>query len=81
MSVDPVHGAMDIFYEFLLRKIIPWISKITRISEFCKNTPELFHNNILVPVILHLGPYLAFYNYHWVILLINLLILITYLIY
>jgi hypothetical protein len=46
-----------------------------------KNTPKLFHNYILVPLILHLGPCLTFYNYNQVIFLINLLILITYLIY
>jgi hypothetical protein len=48
---------------------------------FCKNTPKLFINYILVYVILHLGPCLTFYNYNYVIFLINLLILITYLIY
>jgi hypothetical protein len=48
---------------------------------FYKNTPKLFLNYILVTAILHLGPYLTFYNYNWVIFLINLLILITNLIY
>jgi hypothetical protein len=33
-------------------------------SYLYKNTPELFQNYILVPVILHLGPCLAFYNYN-----------------
>jgi hypothetical protein len=32
--VDPVHGAVDIFYGFFSRKIIPKIPKITGISEF-----------------------------------------------
>jgi hypothetical protein len=36
---------------------------------------------MLVPLILYLGPYLGFYNYNYMIFLINLLILITYLIY
>jgi hypothetical protein len=31
---------------------------------FCKNTPELFQNYILFPIILHLGPYTTFYNYN-----------------
>jgi hypothetical protein len=31
---------------------------------FCKNTPELFQNYILVHVILHLDPYLTFNNYN-----------------
>jgi hypothetical protein len=38
--------------------------KITGTLEFYKNTPELFHNYILIPAILHLGPYLTFYNYN-----------------
>jgi hypothetical protein len=38
--------------------------KIAGTSKFCKNTLELFQNYILVPVILHLGPYLSFYNYN-----------------
>jgi hypothetical protein len=32
--------------------------------EFYKSTSELFWNYILVPVILHLGPCLTFYNYN-----------------
>jgi hypothetical protein len=46
---------------------------------FCKNTPELFLNYILVPAILYLCPYLTFYNYDYVHFFINLLILIIYL--
>jgi hypothetical protein len=38
--------------------------KIAGTLEFYKNTPELFHNYILVPIILHLGPCLTFYNYN-----------------
>jgi hypothetical protein len=38
--------------------------KIDGTSELCKNTSELFHNYILVPIILHLGPCLTFYNYN-----------------
>jgi hypothetical protein len=45
--------------------------------EFCKNTPEIFLNYILVPAILYLGPCLTFYNYNSVLFLINLLILFT----
>jgi hypothetical protein len=60
----PVHGAMDIFYGIVCRKINLKIQKITGTSEFYKNTPELFQNYILVPVILHLGPFLTFYNYN-----------------
>jgi hypothetical protein len=32
--------------------------------EFYKNTLVLFHNYILAPVILHLGPQSTFYNYN-----------------
>jgi hypothetical protein len=53
----------------------------SRCLKFCKNTPELFRNYILVPIILHLHLYLTFYNYNYVLSLINLLILIIYLIY
>jgi hypothetical protein len=35
--------------------------------KFCKNTPELFQNYILVPENLHLGPCLTFYIYNYVI--------------
>jgi hypothetical protein len=62
--VDPVHSAVDMFYGFFLRKIIPQIPKIVGTSDICKRTPELFHNYILVPVILHLGSCLTFYNYN-----------------
>jgi hypothetical protein len=55
---------MDIFYGIVFRKINLEIRKITRTFEFYKNTPELFENYILVHVILHLGPYLTFYNYN-----------------
>jgi hypothetical protein len=39
--------------------------------KFCKNTSEFFYNYILVPVILHIGPYLTFYNYNYVLFFIN----------
>jgi hypothetical protein len=42
MPVDPVHGAMDIFYGIVFRKINPKIRKIAGTSKFYKNTPELF---------------------------------------
>jgi hypothetical protein len=51
------------------------------VAVFLQKHPQTFLNYILVHAILHLGPYLTFYNYNLVILLINLLILITYLIY
>jgi hypothetical protein len=38
--------------------------KIVGTLEFCKNTLELFQNYILVPIILHLGQCLTFYNYN-----------------
>jgi hypothetical protein len=38
--------------------------EIHRTLEFYRNTPELFQNYVLVPIILHLGPYLSFYNYN-----------------
>jgi hypothetical protein len=46
-----------------------------------KNTTKLCQNYVLVPVILHIGPCLSFYNYDYVLFLINLLTLITHLIY
>jgi hypothetical protein len=49
---------------FFFRKIIQIIQKIVDAQQFCKNTPKLFQNYILVPVILHLGPCLTFYNYN-----------------
>jgi hypothetical protein len=33
------------------------------VPEFYKNNLKLFQNYIFVPVILHLGPYIIFYNY------------------
>jgi hypothetical protein len=81
VPVNPVHGVVGIFYGFFLRKIIKLILKIVGTLEFCKGTLNFFIIIFLVPVILHLGPCLTFYNYNLVIFLINLLILITYLIY
>jgi hypothetical protein len=40
------------------------IMESSRRLEFRKNTPDLFRNYILVPIILYLGPYLTFYNYN-----------------
>jgi hypothetical protein len=54
--VDPVYGPVNLFHEFFNRKIILKILKIPRPSYFYKNTPILFENYILVPIILHLGP-------------------------
>jgi hypothetical protein len=55
-------------------------SRKSQDTVFLEKTPELFQNYILVPVILRFGPCLTFYNYNFVLFLINLLILITYLI-
>jgi hypothetical protein len=55
---------MDLYHRIFLRKIIPKILKIPTPQKFYNNTPELFLNYILVPVILHLGLYLTFYNYN-----------------
>jgi hypothetical protein len=70
-SVDPRAGAggpgprcCGHILRIFLKEIIPEILKITGISEFCKNNRELFHNYILVPIVLHLGPSLTFYNYN-----------------
>jgi hypothetical protein len=71
--VDPVHRSVDIFYRFSNREIIPEILEIAGALNFFKKTPKLFQNFILVPVILHLGPQLTFYNYDWVTALINLI--------
>jgi hypothetical protein len=64
---------MDQFHVILFRKIIQIILKITGALEFYKKHIELFQNYILVPVILHLGPCITFYNYDWVPALINLI--------
>jgi hypothetical protein len=54
--MDPVHAVVNIFHEFFFSKIILKIPKIPRPTYFYKNTPVLFQNYILVPVILHLDP-------------------------
>jgi hypothetical protein len=40
--MDAVHGVVDIFYGFFLRKIIPSIPKIAGTSEFCKTPLNFF---------------------------------------
>jgi hypothetical protein len=62
--VDSVHETVDLFHGFFNRKIIRLFQKIAGIWYFYKNTPELFQNYILVPIVLHLGPWLTFYNYN-----------------
>jgi hypothetical protein len=62
--VDSVHETMDLFHGFFNRKIIWLFQKIAGTWYFYKNTPELFQNYILVPIVLHLGPWLTFYNYN-----------------
>jgi hypothetical protein len=62
--VDLVHETVDLFHGVFNRKIIWLFQKIVGTWYFYKNTPELFHNYILVPIILHLGPYLTLYNYN-----------------
>jgi hypothetical protein len=62
--VDLVHVAVDLVHRVSFRKIIQKFLKIAGASYFCKNTPELFQNSILVLVILHLGPRATFYIYN-----------------
>jgi c-di-GMP-related signal transduction protein len=62
--MDPIHAVVDLFQGFFFSKIIPKILENPRTSYFCKNTLELFQNYILLTAILHLGPYLIFYNYN-----------------
>jgi hypothetical protein len=62
-AVDSVHRAVDSVYTFFFMKIILLFPKIARALEFCKESPELFQNYVLAPVIFYLGPYLCFYNY------------------
>jgi hypothetical protein len=62
--MDSVHETVDLFHGFFNRKIIWLFQKIADTWYFYKNTPELFHNYILVSVILQLGPCLTFYNYN-----------------
>jgi hypothetical protein len=62
--VDPVHEIMDLFPRLFFRKIIRKIWKIAGAMEILQNRLELLRNYIFVPVILHIGPYLTFYNYN-----------------
>jgi hypothetical protein len=62
--MDSVYWHVDPVYAFSNRKLIQLIWKFARARLFYKNTLELFENYILVPVILHLGPYLTLYNYN-----------------
>jgi hypothetical protein len=54
--VDPAHQSMDLYHGIFLRKIILKILEIPILQKFHKNTPKLFLNYVLVPVILHLDP-------------------------
>jgi hypothetical protein len=63
-TVDLVHRTVNLFHRFSSRKINQNFLKITGARYFYKNTPELFQNSILVPIILHLAPYSTFYNYN-----------------
>jgi hypothetical protein len=56
----PVSPTVNLFYMFFFSKIILKILENPRMPYFHKNTPELFQNSILVPIILHLGPCLTF---------------------
>jgi hypothetical protein len=49
--VDLVHVAVDLVHRVSFRKIVHKFLKIAGPPYFCKNTPELFQNYILVPVI------------------------------
>jgi hypothetical protein len=78
--MDSVHHAVNRFHVISNRKII-WINlENNRTLEFCKNIPKLFWNYVLVPVILHLGPYLSFFitirSFPYLILFILITILI-----
>jgi hypothetical protein len=52
------------YMQFLIGKSKSFSSRISWRLEFCKNTPKLFCNLDLVPVIFHIGPYLTFYYYN-----------------
>jgi hypothetical protein len=78
-QTDGVVGFIILHWDCI--KIIHLIPKIAWPWKFYKNNPKLFRNYILVPIISHIGPCLTFYNYIYVLFLINMLILITYLIY
>jgi hypothetical protein len=58
--MDLVYGPVNLFHGVFFWKII---LEIPKPLYFFKNTPELFQNYILVPIILHIGPCLTFYNY------------------
>jgi hypothetical protein len=63
-TVDSVHESVDIFHDFSNSKINLKIWKFTESQVFYKNHLELFQNYVLVPIILHIGPYLTFYIYN-----------------
>jgi hypothetical protein len=67
-SVDPwirgpASSPVNLFYIFFFSKINPKILENPRPSNFYKNTPRLFWNYVLVPLILHLGLWSTFCNY------------------
>jgi hypothetical protein len=62
--MDPVLAAVNLFHRFFCSKIILEILENPITPYFCKNTPKLFHNYILVPVILYVGPCLTSYSYN-----------------
>jgi hypothetical protein len=45
---------------FFNRTIIHKFQKITGTLDFGKNNPDLFQNDVLVPIILHIGPCVKF---------------------
>jgi hypothetical protein len=63
-TVNRVHVTVNLFHGFSNRKINKKYPKIIGARYFYKNTPELCLKYILVHIILHLGPYLTFYNYN-----------------
>jgi hypothetical protein len=62
--MEQVHSAKDLCHPFSFRKIIPKPVKISQSLKFYNNNNKLFQNYILAAsIILHLGPYITFYNY------------------
>jgi hypothetical protein len=61
--MDPAHEFVDIFHAFFFRKNNLIIIENPPALVILQNTPKLFQNYILVHIILHLDPYLTFYNY------------------
>jgi hypothetical protein len=60
--MDPVHRRYGPIPRVFSRKVILKILKLAVTLDFYKKNPQLFGDYILVPIIVHIGPCLSFYN-------------------